>query len=52
MGINVAKKILIKAKTEAKKRDKRRLKRQDKRLLKRQAKKSTGISTLESSNSK
>jgi hypothetical protein len=38
MGINVAKRILIKAKTEAKKQDKRRLKRQNLRLVKRQAK--------------
>jgi hypothetical protein len=38
MVINVGKRILIKAKNEAKKRDSRRLKRQGKRLVKRQAK--------------
>jgi uncharacterized Fe-S cluster-containing radical SAM superfamily protein len=44
MGINVAKKILVKSKTEAKRQEKRRLKRQEKRLVKRQAKELVRVS--------
>ena len=38
------KELLVKAKTEAKRRNRRRIKSQDKRLAKRQAKKLVGIS--------
>jgi hypothetical protein len=49
MRIYGAKKILIRAKTQAKKQAKRLVVRRDKRLVKRQAKKLIGIPTLESS---
>lgn len=52
MGINVAKKLLMKAKKEAKRRDKRSLKSRNKRLAKRQAKKLNEIRKPTPSNEK